>query len=251
MPDEHTGPLVPTPKLHPTGTPPPDSASVTPSPEEAVEGAVPPGYDWPTHGGYLGCLVGVVASLLVSGLIGANFLSVIWAAGRLAGPLFIALTIVVFLVCMGIFGRVGYVLGKRFYRAYAQPARPVWGEDTSVVAPAEDGISAARTTGRLGTVTGISVACIIGVWLSIKLFGLLVAGDAAAGWLFQLLGVLTYLLFVFLTFAGSIFALGWLGRAVDQRLAASATRDVGAPHRGGSRGDSAPAQVPRHGEAPH
>ncbi|MGH2505564.1 MAG: hypothetical protein ACRDID_23885, partial [Ktedonobacterales bacterium] len=28
--------------------------------DERYRGATPPGYDWPTHGGYLGCLIGVM-----------------------------------------------------------------------------------------------------------------------------------------------------------------------------------------------
>ncbi len=36
------------------------------------EGAVPPGYDWPTHGGYLGCLLSLMASCLIGGFLGTT-----------------------------------------------------------------------------------------------------------------------------------------------------------------------------------
>ncbi len=32
------------------------------------EGATPPGYDWPTHGGYLGCLLAVMFACLLAPL---------------------------------------------------------------------------------------------------------------------------------------------------------------------------------------
>ena len=36
------------------------------------KGAVPPGYDWPTHGGYLGCLLSLIASCLIGGFLGTT-----------------------------------------------------------------------------------------------------------------------------------------------------------------------------------
>ena len=92
------------------------------------EGAVPPGYDWPTHGGYLGCLLGVIAACLIGGFLGSTFFSAlslmvlpVWAAALL--------TLVVFLGCVAGLGRLGWVLGRRFYREYPQPCSPVWGQD--------------------------------------------------------------------------------------------------------------------------
>jgi hypothetical protein len=125
----------------------------TPPVEDPYEGAVPPGYDWPTHGGYLGCLMGTVAGCLIGGFLGANLFSFLWASRILTGPLFILLALVVFLICVWLFGRVGWGLGRRFYRAYEQSVRPVWGEDdepaiapatntTTVVGEAEGGKSA-------------------------------------------------------------------------------------------------------------
>jgi hypothetical protein len=98
-------------------------------PEHEVEGAVPPGYDWPTHGGYLGCLVATIAACPIVGFIAAN----VWAlfhASRLAFPLF-ALLIVVAIAAVIAMGRLGWVLGKRFYRYYPQP-HPTWGESDEV-----------------------------------------------------------------------------------------------------------------------
>jgi hypothetical protein len=94
-------------------------------PEQEVEGAVPPGYDWPTHGGYLGCLVGTLAACPIVGFIAAN----VWAlfhASRLAFPLFLLLIAVSLVAIVGA-GRLGWRLGRRFYRYYPQP-RPTWGE---------------------------------------------------------------------------------------------------------------------------
>jgi hypothetical protein len=97
---------------------------------------VPPGYDWPTHGGYLGCLVGTITACLVTGFLGANLFSYLWASGKVSGPIFVLLTLVALVFIVWALGRVGWVLGKRFYRAYDQPARPVWGEDDDEIAPA-------------------------------------------------------------------------------------------------------------------
>src|SRR5579859_4845343 len=82
-------------------------------------GAVPPGYDWPTHGGYLGCLLGLVVACAVSGFLGGTWFAI------LAAPSWVRLTItlVASLVFFGGLGRLGWVLGKRFYREYPQPAR--------------------------------------------------------------------------------------------------------------------------------
>lgn len=91
--------------------------------EDPYEGAVPPGYDWPTHGGYLGCLMGAVASTVVAVLLTAPVLyfadvplAIVWL-----------LRVVVFLACIIGGGRLGWALGKRFYREYPHE-RPTWGE---------------------------------------------------------------------------------------------------------------------------
>ncbi len=101
-------------------------------PAREVEGATPTGYDWPTHGGYLGCLVGTLAACPIVGFIGAN----LWALFRLtwlALPLFALLTLVS-LAAVVAAGRLGWALGRRFYRYYAQP-RPIWGESDAAMEP--------------------------------------------------------------------------------------------------------------------
>lgn len=95
--------------------------------EDPYEGAVPPGYDWPTHGGYLGCLMGVVALSIVGTLIAAPLLAVLTYSEVVPLPVSWLLTALVFLLCIFGGGRLGWWLGKRFYREYPQ-ARPTWGE---------------------------------------------------------------------------------------------------------------------------
>jgi len=97
------------------------------SPDDPYEGATPPGYDdWPTHGGYLGCLMGVVLGLVLAplgyilfGLVGAALFPHLGYGGAwLAG----ILTVIVWLVCFVSLARLGWRLGKRFYREYPRPA---------------------------------------------------------------------------------------------------------------------------------
>ena len=90
-------------------------------------GAVPPGYDWPTHGGYLGCVMGVVVGLVLGGFLGSLLIGLLSvsplsgvvsaSAGRLT---LLALT---FFATLILLGRVGYRLGRRYYREYPQPER--------------------------------------------------------------------------------------------------------------------------------
>lgn len=98
--------------------------------------AVPPGYDWPTHGGYLGCLLGLMASCLIGGFVGSTFFPTLahyhWMPGWVAG----LLTVMVFVLIVVVVGRLGYILGKRFFREYPQPGRKTWGEDDDYVDPA-------------------------------------------------------------------------------------------------------------------
>jgi hypothetical protein len=99
------------------------AVEITEQAEDPYEGAVPPGYDWPTHGGYLGCLMGVVAATIVAMFLTAPVLyfadiplAVVWL-----------LRVVIFLLCIFGGGRLGWWLGKRFYREYPHE-RPTWGE---------------------------------------------------------------------------------------------------------------------------
>lgn len=101
-------------------------------PENEFEGATPPGYDWPTHGGYLGCLMGVMAGVLLGGFLGANLLSFVYIDKNLPLPVFILLNAVLLLGLLIGLGRLGWYLGKRYYRHYPQPAGPTWGESDAV-----------------------------------------------------------------------------------------------------------------------
>lgn len=107
--------------------------------------AVPPGYDWPTHGGYLGCLLGTMASCLIGGFVGSTFFPTLahyhWVPGWVAA----SLTVVVFVAIVFGIGRLGFVLGKRFYREYPQPAPKTWGEDDDYVDPALAEIAASNS----------------------------------------------------------------------------------------------------------
>lgn len=94
--------------------------------EDPQAGAVPPGYDWPTHGGYLGCLLGLMASCVLCGAVGAP-IAEISDHHVLPAPLAIVLTLLLAVAFAIILGRVGWVLGRRFYREYPQPAgRRTW-----------------------------------------------------------------------------------------------------------------------------
>jgi hypothetical protein len=96
-----------------------------------VVGAAPPGYDWPTHGGYLGCFVATLAACMLAGFLSANLLSFLYIALRWPLAVYALVTIAVFVVLLVGLGRLGWVLGKRFYRYYPQP-RPTWGESDAV-----------------------------------------------------------------------------------------------------------------------
>lgn len=94
----------------------------TPDP---YEGAVPPGYDWPTHGGYLGCLLGLMAACITGGFLGSLVVGLISVSplGMLVSAPAARITLIlgIFVATMFALGRVGWVLGRRFYREYPQP----------------------------------------------------------------------------------------------------------------------------------
>jgi predicted lipid-binding transport protein (Tim44 family) len=111
----------------------PDPESVTPETasaqaEDEFEGATPPGYDWPTHGGYLGCLMGVMAGVLLGGFLGANIFAAYYNVLDLPLAVYILLNVALFIVLLIGLGRLGWWLGRRYYRYYPQPAGPTWGE---------------------------------------------------------------------------------------------------------------------------
>lgn len=114
---EHEGDAQPDELEGATGT----ATDLYAPPPDPYEGAVPPGYDWPTHGGYLGCLLGTMAACAISGFLGGTWFAI------LAAPSWVRLGIT-FIVAVAVFvglGRLGWVLGKRFYREYPQPVRGV------------------------------------------------------------------------------------------------------------------------------
>ena len=113
----------------------------TERPEDPHEGAVPAGYDWPTHGGYLGCLLGVMASCLLAAFFGSTVFAALRCSSPipgdptlkgcralLPGSVTILLTVVVTLAIIVALGRVGFVLGKRWLREYPQSQGGTWGE---------------------------------------------------------------------------------------------------------------------------
>ena len=100
--------------------------------EDPHRGAVPPGYDWPTHGGYLGCLMGVVFALVLAplGYIIFGFLGAALAIslGGFGVGLAAAITIIAWLATFIALTRLGWRLGKHFLREYPQATGATWGE---------------------------------------------------------------------------------------------------------------------------
>jgi len=109
-----------------------------PTHPDPYEGAVPPGYDWPTHGGYLGCLIGLMASCLLAAFLGSTLYASLSCSSPIPGQVLTGcrptvpggvaalLTVLTFVAAEVGFGRLGWVLGRRFYREYAP--QPTWGE---------------------------------------------------------------------------------------------------------------------------
>lgn len=97
--------------------------------EDPYEGAVPPGYDWPTHGGYLGCLLSLIVSVLIGGFLGSTLFATLRVLRLVPGIVAILLTVAFFIVVIVALGRLGWVLGKRLYREYPKPRGKSWGED--------------------------------------------------------------------------------------------------------------------------
>lgn len=130
----------------PISAPTAASASDT---DERYRGATPPGYDWPTHGGYLGCLIGVMTATLLAplGYIVFGFLGALLALplGGWGVALAVVVTVAAYLAVFIGLSRLGWALGKRFLREYEQPSRPVWGEDDEEAAPQT--VAAADATG--------------------------------------------------------------------------------------------------------
>lgn len=105
--------------------------------DPAHAGATPPGYDWPTHGGYLGCLLAVMVSCLLAplsyilvGFLGAFLSPTLGGAGV---GIAIAVTAIAYVALFIGLARLGWSMGRRFLREYPQPAgaAPRWGEEVS------------------------------------------------------------------------------------------------------------------------
>jgi hypothetical protein len=111
---------------------------------------VPPGYDWPTHGGYLGCLLAQLPACLVGGFLGSTLYNYLILARLLPNFVVGVLAAATFIAGMVLFGRIGWLLGRRFYRAYEQPA-PTWGENDAVAAESDAGEANARGDGQQST----------------------------------------------------------------------------------------------------
>ncbi len=116
--------------------------------EDEFEGATPPGYDWPTHGGYLGCLMGVMAGLLLGGFLGANIFAAYYNVLDLPLAVYILLNVALFIVLLIGLGRLGWWLGRRYYRYYPQLAGSTWGESDE--GPDKDQASEATSSAEVG-----------------------------------------------------------------------------------------------------
>lgn len=122
------------------------------------EGATPPGYDWPTHGGYLGCLIGVMFSCLLAplGYIAVGFLGAFLSRplGAVGVGLAIAATVIVYIALFIGISRLGWGMGKRFLREYPQPQAGLASEagDVGDAAMENIGLSSGDTGPNEGTV---------------------------------------------------------------------------------------------------
>ena len=103
----------------------PQPAQVAPA-GDAPE-ATPPQDEWPTHGGYLGCLLAVMFGCLFAGFFASPLVQGAYRSGHGAGigygPALNIAAIAIMLVGLVIFGRVGWWIGKRVYREYPASAR--------------------------------------------------------------------------------------------------------------------------------
>ena len=136
------------------GPPARQAAEIAPDVEDPTEGAVPPGYDWPTHGGYLGCLLGLIVSCLLCGAVGAPIAE--FSDNKLVpAPLAIGITLLLAVIFAVVLGRIGWVLGRRFFREYPQPAgRRTWYQQQEDEERAERAARAAREAQRVQRADG-------------------------------------------------------------------------------------------------
>lgn len=99
------------------------------------EGATPPGYDWPTHGGYLGCLLAVMLSCLLAplGYLVVGFLGALLSPslGGAGVGIAITVTIIGYVALFVGLTRLGWGMGRRYLREYPQPQGQTWGEEAA------------------------------------------------------------------------------------------------------------------------
>jgi hypothetical protein len=105
--------------------------------ENAV-GATPPGFEWPTHGGYLGCLIGCLASFLIGGFLGSALLGTLYVVGGGSALILALVSVIVYAAIVYGLCRMGWSLGKRYYRSYQGPAETTWGEHDEFIYPDQD-----------------------------------------------------------------------------------------------------------------
>jgi hypothetical protein len=125
----------------------PGEETAAPQPPDPYEGAVPPGYDWPTHGGYLGCLLGIMASCLIGGFAG-KLVGLFTYYHNITGIANVLAIGAVFVLAAAILGALGWRLGRRFLREYAR--QPTWGENDSYVPEGLPSVQAPFTEGAAG-----------------------------------------------------------------------------------------------------
>ncbi len=102
---------------YPTEAPQPASGEpASPDDPSALE-------EWPTHGGYLGCLMAIIFGCLLSGFLGSELISFVHYTTRGPAAIFITLAVLVMIAGIILFGRLGWWLGRRFYREYPASAR--------------------------------------------------------------------------------------------------------------------------------
>lgn len=79
--------------------------------------------EWPTHGGYLGCLMGLFLGCLLAGFVGSPLVQYLQKHGGSAGvtAAFIAGAVVIMLAGFYASGRIGWAVGKRIFREYPAP----------------------------------------------------------------------------------------------------------------------------------
>jgi predicted lipid-binding transport protein (Tim44 family) len=80
------------------------------------------------HQATTGPHMGVMAGVLLGGFLGANIFAAYYNVLDLPLAVYILLNVALFLVLLIGLGRLGWWLGRRYYRHYPQVAGPTWGE---------------------------------------------------------------------------------------------------------------------------